>query len=165
MPFMMIFALVVIALIVVGGIYGGHLLMASGTSSTTAQEVAEITANVQSLYSNQSSFATLTNQVAITDKAVPENMVQGTNIVNPYGGQVTLGPDATYNNAFDITEGGLDGGACSSLATGETAYGVEINGTQVAIGNQAVDPSTAAADCTQTGNGNSVTFIETQTNG
>lgn len=165
MPFMMIFVIIVIALITVSGIYGGQELLSSSKSSTAIQEVAQVTANIQGAYANAATFSTLTVPVAITDKLVPANMISGTTIVNPYGGDITLGPDATYTNGFDLTEQGLDSGACASLATGVTAYAIDINGTQVASGNQAVDPSTAAADCTQAGTGNTVMFVETQANG
>jgi len=162
---MMIFVIIVIALITVAGIYGGQALMGSSKSSTAIQEVAQVTANIQGAYANQSTFSTLTVPVAISDKLVPANMISGTSIVNPYGGTIALGPDATYPNGFDLTENGLDSGSCASLATGVTAYAVDINGTQVATGNQAVDPATAASDCTQAGTGNTVMYVETQANG
>ena len=164
MPIMMIFAVIVGLLIIVGGIAAGLGLMSQSRSSNTVQDVAEITANVEGAYANQADFATLTNSLAIAQKLVPANMVQGANtIVDPFGGDVTLGP--TSPNGFDIQVGGLGNASCAAVAEDVSAYEVEINGTVAATNNTSVSPSTAQQDCTGGTGANTVTAVETQTNG
>ena len=166
MPIMMIFAVIVGLLIIVGGVAAGLGLMSQSRSSNTVQDVAEITANVEGAYANQADFATLTNSLAIAQKLVPANMVQGANtIVDPFGGDVTLGPDPTISNGFDIQVGGLGNASCAAVAEDVSAYEVEINGTVAATNNTPVSPSTAQQDCTGGTGANTVTAVETQTNG
>ena len=168
MPIMMIFAVIVGLLIIVGGIAAGLGLMSQSRSSNTVQDVAEITANVEGAYANQADFATLTNSLAIAQKLVPANMVQGAStIVDPFGGDVTLGPDPnpTISNGFDIQVGGLGNASCAAVAEDVSAYEVEINGTVAATNNTSVSPSTAQQDCTCGTGANTVTSVETQTNG
>lgn len=166
MPMMMIFVLVVIALIVVVGITAGQSLMSQGRVGNTTQDIAEIAANVEGAYANQATFAGLSNSLAISQKLVPANMVQGgTSIVDPFGGAVTLQPDGTVPNGFDIQVGGLGNASCAAVAEDISAFEIEINGTVAASANASVSPSTAGTDCTAGTGANTVTAVETQTNG
>lgn len=168
MTFTTIFMLVVFAVIMVAGIAAGINMLSSSRVSNTTQETAQIVANVDGAFSNQSSFTGLTNTLAIAEKLVPSNMVPSgstTNIVNPYGGAVTLQADATIPNAFDVTNAGLGNAACAAVAEQESAYEVEINGAVVASNGTSVPPATAQTDCNAGPGANSVTVVNTQTSG
>lgn len=165
MTYTAIFMIIVFAIIMIGGIAAGTGMLSSSRASTTTSEVAQIVANVDGAYAQQATFAGLSNTVAIAGKLVPSNMVQGANILNPYGGAVTLGPDATVANGFDVTNAGLGNSACASVAEQESAYEIEINGTVVATSGQSVSPTTAAQDCTSGPGANTVTIVDTQTSG
>jgi hypothetical protein len=167
MPIATIFMVAVIALIIVGGIIFGKSLLGGGNLTNTEQEVSQIVSGVQSLYANQVGFSGLTDAVAIQANIPPSNEVNAANgtISNPYGGSITLQPDATYANAFDVIVGGLGNGACAKLATGLTAYALEINGTAAASNGQPVPPATATSDCNAGAGANSITLVETQANG
>lgn len=167
MPIATIFMVAVIALIIVGGIVFGKNLLGGGDLTNTEQEVSQIISGVQSLYANQVGFSGLTNSVAISANIPPSNEVSAANgtISNPYGGSITLQPDTTYANAFDVIVGGLGNGACAKLATGLTAQAVEVNGTSISTNGQPASPAAATSDCNAGSGANSITLVETQANG
>jgi hypothetical protein len=159
-----VFMLLVFAMIIAAGSYAGYQMLGSGKVSTTNQQIAQITASVDGAFAQQASYAGLTNSLAITQKLVPGNMVSGNNIVNAYGGTVTLQPDPNITNGFDLIESGLGNASCAAIAEDTTAYEIEINGT-LAASNTPVAPAVAGQDCTAGPGANTVTFVNTQNNG
>jgi hypothetical protein len=96
---------------VVGVLY---MVFASNKTGDAISHTTQLQTNVQSLYSSQASFSSLTNAVAIAAKLAPTNMVAGSTLVNPWGGAVTLAANA--NNArFDLTTAAIPSDACPKL--------------------------------------------------
>ena len=169
MPIMMIFAVVVIALIVVAGIYAGQQLLGGGNQSTAQTQIGNISAKIQSLYSNQATFTGLTTAGAITAGVLPKNMVAtAATAVNPFGGAVDIldagASGATPNPGFIVQYDGLSSTDCQALATSitaeETFIGADVGsgGTLVSTTpvntspNQPVTPTQAGAACTNATN-------------
>ncbi|HFP5796113.1 TPA: type 4 pilus major pilin [Escherichia coli] len=153
---------------------------ASDSNKTQAaiSEVMSATSAINGLYIGQSNYNGLTASVLKNSSAIPENYKKGDEIMNPFGGKLTVGA-ATGTTAFGyrLTLDKLPKSACISLATlnlGTSAagYGVNItspdatsqfgsgaNMSATAAKNTAVTPSEAATKCTSDNNGNSVTYF------
>ena len=169
MPIMMIFAVVVIALIVVAGIYAGQQLLGGGNQSTAQTQIGNISAKIQSLYANQATFTGLTTAGAISAGILPKNMiVSATQATNPFGGAVDIldagAAGASPNPGFIVQYDGLSATDCQALATSITAENTFI-GADVGTGgtlvsttpvntavNTPVTPTQAAGACTNAKN-------------
>lgn len=173
MPIMMIFVLLVIALIVITGLFSGRQLLSSGNLSTAETQIGMMSSQIESLYAQQGTFAGLTTASAIAGGMLPTNMVtSATTAAGPYGGPVQIGDagaaSLTPNPGYIIEYDGLTSKNCQGLATGMTAQTIYIGaspalgtflaaGTLVAANGTAVTPAQAAAACPAT-NG-SVAFV------
>jgi len=122
-------------------------------TSNTISGIAQLTAGVESLYSAQGTYATLTNTVALNAGFVPADMNVGGVIQDRWGGVVTMAPDVAPS-MFDITLAGVPAAACASMAT--TVKGVAVTLPTGGKQNMPVDAGTAASDCAA---GGSVTFV------
>lgn len=129
--------------------------MASGTNnlSTAMAEVSTISGNVPPDLGGVANTGSITTAMVVRDKDAPSNMVSGTSLVDPWGGQVTVTPDASPG-LFDINLAAVPDSACSKLVDGEGGFKTAtINGSTVST---PIDAATVSQDC-QSGS-NSVTF-------
>lgn len=115
-----------------------------------ASNVTQLSSNAQAFYSGQSSFATLTDAVAIAAKLAPEAMISGSALVNPWGGIISI---AKSTNAwqFDVTAGAVPQDACAKVlpTIGTSLAGLKVNNSSVAL---PVDPGTAVTACNTSSN-------------
>lgn len=101
----------------------------------TITDITQLSSNVQSLYSGQSAFTTLTNTTAIAGKLAPLGMIQGGAglLTNPWGGTVTIAVNGVTSTKFNITELGVPIEACAKIVSGLfNLSGLIINGTTIA---------------------------------
>ncbi len=94
------------------------------------------------------SYAGLTQTTIINAGKAPANMVSGTNLVNPWGGTVTIG-SATYNGtanaAFSLTYNSVPRSECNSLV-----QGVAQNFQIITVGSTTVKDVLAGTNPTAT---------------
>ena len=173
MPIMMIFVLLVIALIVITGLFSGRQVQSSGNLSTAETQIGTMSSQIESLYAQQGTFSGLTTASAIAGGVLPQNMVTSTTTAaGPFGGPVQIGDAGaaglTPNPGFVIEYDGLASKDCQGLATGMTAQSIYIGsspslgsflggGSLVASSGASVTPAQAATSCPAT-NG-SVAFV------
>ncbi|HDX2992001.1 TPA: pilus assembly protein [Escherichia coli] len=151
---------------------------ASDSNKTQAaiSEVMSATSAINGLYIGQSNYSGLTASVLKNSSAIPENYKKGDQIMNPFGGDLTVGAaENTTAFGYHLTLDKLPKSACISLATlnlGTSAagYGIGVNTPNGVTGftglstnggkATAITPSEAAGanGCTD-GNGNKVTYF------
>lgn len=119
--------------------------MAVDKTSKALSGQTELQANVIDLYSAQATFTSLTNTVLIDAKKVPDAMLSGTAIRNPWGGDVTVAVNGSNNGRFDITQTAVPSDGCVKMATSNTRLvALSINGTTQTV---PVDAALAASSC------------------
>ncbi len=115
----------------------------SNSANNLINQISQTSMGVQSLYSAVP-FTTLTNTVAINGKIVPDDMVSGAALINPYNGTATLAVNGANAAQFDLTETNVPSYACSQLVQGLKYAAVKINGTAIAL---PADPSAVTTAC------------------
>ncbi len=121
----------------------GVVFMYSGASlsqntADAQNQITQLRSIVSSLYQGQSDYTGLTVSSLINQ--VPRSMVNGTSILNPFKGTVTVLP-SSQAGSFYITMANIPSDACVSLATKDFGLG-ELG---VVVGTAAVDPATSSA--------------------
>ena len=138
------------------------------------QNMTSIQSAVIGIYrgSPPSSYGTLSNSVLIAANAIPSSMINGSNIINSWGGPivvngVSLNGFGNGTNGFTVSTFGVPEGACVKLtmALGQSAVAILINSnswikswSDTGQSNTAIDPSSVAAACASGGNNNAIYF-------
>lgn len=128
-----------------------YQVFGSNKTQNAISDATLLATNTQALYNGQSSFTTMTNTVATNGKLAPPGMLTGTpaNLVNPWGGAVTVAVNGTTASNFDITEAGVPIDACSKMIAGlSSVVGLKINGTAITASTLPMDSGTAVTSCT-----------------
>lgn len=129
------------------------MLYMQATGSTKVgeafQQVNSTVAGVRSLYSGVSGYGSADfTQTAVNAKIFQGKALEGTQPVNPWGGNITL---VGKGRTFEITYNAVPQDACAQLiAMNSNGFGgavksVKVNGA--AVGTQAIDPTTATDKC------------------
>ncbi len=149
----------------------------SNKTQSAISEVMSATSAINGLYIGQSNYENLNVTVLKNSSAIPDNYKKGNGILNPFGGDLNVGPAAQSNTSFgyylQLTK--LPKSACISLATlnlGTSAagYGIGIDrpgetssfgttATNGAAKATAISPSEAAGACNNDSNDNKVTYF------
>ncbi len=142
------------ALVTIIGIVALIALYNSVTSSNKAsQALTDLTSmvgQVQATYISHPSYAGLSSTVVINGNLAPATMVSGTQLVNPWGGVVTVAQNSANSSFFDITQPSVPSDACVKMATSISNLGsLTINGTSVTL---PANPSVVTTACTGTSN-------------
>lgn len=140
-----LFKYLMMALGVAAVVYILYETFADNKTSNDVSDVTTIASQITGDYSGTSDYSSLgsiTPQTLVTDKLVPSSMWNGSSLVNPWGGSVSVTADS--NPAwFDVTQTGLSSGGCSGVAKAVTGYEtLSINGSQVGT---SIAPATPAA--------------------
>lgn len=72
---------------------GMAIFYSTRSSSNVLQfqsEIIQLSSRVSSLYTGSAGYGDLTNEIAIKGGAVPKTLIKGSNLVNAWGGTVTL---------------------------------------------------------------------------
>jgi prepilin-type N-terminal cleavage/methylation domain-containing protein len=136
--------LVVIAVIAILAYYLGpraKQALAGGNSVNYVQDMDILNTNLSNYYAHQYTGATAAN--AIAANVVPSNMVQGTALVDPWGGAITFAVVAG-NLQYTLTDSSIPGTECARDASGlyASVTSLTVNGTAV---TSAVTAATACA--------------------
>lgn len=149
----------------------------SNKTQSAISEVMSATSAINGLYIGQSNYENLNVTVLKNSSAIPDNYKKGNGILNPFGGDLNVGPAQQGNTNFgyylELTK--LPKSACISLATlnlGTSAagYGIGIRapeslgsfgsgGTNGMSKATAISPSEAAGACNDNSNNNTVTYF------
>lgn len=149
-----------IVLGIVGLVIGGIWIAASAVQSNLRKSEAskaliQIVQNVRIMFDGQTPAATGSiNSAAISAHAVPTDFINGTNIVNPWNGNVTiaLAQAGTQIDSIDVTYDSMPKDVCIELTSRNTNVTTGTGLTRLLIGTTTVTsfpylPSTASTDC------------------
>lgn len=142
----------------------------ANTSRNTQNAIIQVGAlqqAVRSLYGGQSTYTGLSNDILISTKAVPQNMVSGTNgLRSAFSGAVTVVPANSgggTGSGFSIQLDAVPQDACTKMAAqdlGRGVYSVQVGSTTRTAGSGSpppFDPGAAATACS--GATNTITWI------
>lgn len=123
-------------------------LFSSSKLGETEQAVVSMRMQIQHLFSGGSDYAGLDNDLAIKSGIVPKRLLRGTNLINPWGGSVTVAATAD-TGIFSITFAGIPQEECTKLATFqlESWNSITVNGNDIPKDTGA---AAAAASCAST---------------
>lgn len=144
----MLGVLAIIGVLSIGGISGYSKAMAKYRINKTLDQISTLVMNIRTLYASAVNYAGLTNGVAVQMGIIPRDMLQAArgstvasniDIINVYGGQISLTAGGTDNRNFFVTYSGLPMEACVSIATADW-------GSQAGSGLQSIGVGASAAD-------------------
>lgn len=146
----MLFVLICIAIGIGYAIYNGGTLLDSSDVSNEQSNIGQLIANTRKLKGSNGYGTSGTSLVPqlVTSKGLPNMSVSGNTLYNAWNGTVTV---ASGGMTFILTENGLPGDACMTLATKISRgqkVSTSINGGSATTGE--VSSATAAASCTDT---------------
>lgn len=131
-----------------------YMVFAANKVGKAQSDLTTLQTNIQSVYSQSTTFTTLTNAAVTAGGWAPSSMIAGGSLVNPWSGVVTVSVNPVNNTHFDTTETNVPTEACTKMAIGMTAsVGIAINGVAQTL---PIDPAGAAIACNQ--NNNTMTF-------
>jgi type II secretory pathway pseudopilin PulG len=148
----MLFVLIVIAIGLGYAIYNGGSLLSSSDVSNEQSNIGQLIGNTRKLKGSNgygTSGTSLVSQLVIS-KGLPNMNVSGNTLYNAWNGTVTV---TSGGMNFVLTENGLPGDACVTLATKISRgqkVSTAINGGSSVTGE--VSSATAAASCTDDNN-------------
>lgn len=155
--FVELIIVIAVIMIMIGGIFAAkNKLFASNKAQTetrrTTQMAADITAFYQGLGRNN--YAGVSNAIVIANGLVPQEMINGPNLINAWTGQVTVSSvslGAGTDNAVNIQHTNVPQEECTKMVSGtaQNAAQVTAGGAVVkAFGAAAaVDPAALGAAC------------------
>lgn len=150
----MLGVLAIIGVLSVGGISGYSKAMAKFKVNKTLDQVSMLITNIRTMYSNQSSYTGIDNASIISFDLASQDMVKGTDLVNPFQGSITVAPGGTgttVGNSFTVEYQGLDSNSCVTIASsdwgGAPSSGlvtISINDTAYSWGGTAAEDGTVS---------------------
>jgi prepilin-type N-terminal cleavage/methylation domain-containing protein len=129
---LLVVAIVAIALAVLFFLFGK--VQSKSTAQTEAQNLVTMAADVKGLFSPQGNFTNINDQVLVQNNVPPTGMVSGTNIVNGWGGAVTVAAAGTGDSEATFQYDGVPtGDSCSGFVQGaQSAFStITVNGQTV----------------------------------
>lgn len=154
----MLGVLAIIGVLSVGGIAGYSQAMNKFKVSKTTDQIQTLVTNIRTLTASQRNYTLVDNPTilqkmgALTDEMCSDTTCSASNMVNPYGGAITMKAYSTGNKHFFIAYKGLPASACVSLATqawGDSSSGLEA--VQATNGDTVADPDALPTGASSTG--------------
>lgn len=122
-----------------------YQVFSSNKTQNAISDISLTQANVQSLYNAQSTFNSLTNNVAISGKLVPTSMISGAALINQWGGPVTIAANPGNGTQFMITETSVPADSCAKMIVGiGSIVGLQVNSVSQTL---PLDPGLAVTAC------------------
>ncbi len=128
----MLGVLAIIGVLSVGGIAGYSKAMQKYRINKTIEQITLIAGNIRTFFAPQRSYSGISGTVLKKAKLVPDEMWNGSNIINAWGGQVNIDLASSVdgkgdNKAFSIMFLGLPQEACIELLSQDyTALDVKM---------------------------------------
>ncbi len=109
-------------------------VQAQNRANAEQKNIEAISSGIKILYSMKGSYANISTAVVSTSKVAPIAMVSGTNLLNTFGGSVTIDSDSlggSTNNVYRLTWNGVPDYECVYMMRdiGNQFLQVGINGT------------------------------------
>ena len=123
----MLGVLAIIGVLSVGGIAGYSKAMMKYKINKTINQISMIAANIQAFFGHQKDFSGLNNEVIKKAHLAPDEMWQGSDIIDTYGNTVTVIPN---EKAFSINLTSVEQDICIELTTKDWG----ISASAVSIG-------------------------------
>ncbi len=118
----MLGVLAIIGVLSVGGIAGYSMAMSKFKITKTIDQVQTIITNLRTLYASQRTYSALNASTAYNMGILTDETYDGTNGLNPFGGQINFGTGSrggAANRSFTIEYTELTAEACVKLATAD----------------------------------------------
>lgn len=153
---LLVVAIVAIALAVLFFLF--NKVQSKSTAQTEAQNLVTMAADVKGLFSPQGNFTGINDAVLVQNNVPPTGMVSGNNIVNGWGGAVTVAPAGIRNSQATFRYAGVPtGDSCSAFVQGaQSAFAIiNVNGRvikNVTTGTK-FSAATLGTACNGTGGG------------
>lgn len=101
--------------VIAAGLAMFYFTRSSGNVLQFQSEIIQLSSRVSSLYTGSAGYGDLTNEIAIKGGAVPKTLIKGSNLVNAWGGTVTLSSSDDESSFFiEITN--IPDEECGKLA-------------------------------------------------
>lgn len=136
--FTLVNLLLVLAVISVlsAAIFGTYKLVNhSAQDHTAVQSIRTLSRTVAQTYGQSGTYTGVTSAKLIQNDLAPQNLIRHGQLINSWGGQITVAPQAgTNNEAYQISLAGIPTSACISLTSQlkKEFSSIDINGSQVA---------------------------------
>ena len=152
----MLGVLAIVGVLSVGGISGYSKAMNKYKVNKTIDQLSTIVTNVQTIFATSRNYKGLDLNTAIDVRIIPQDMIVGSSVVNPFGGGVDVFASKTLkdeNGAFIVAFGGIPASECVSFAA-NNILGSESNLIAFSFGlafDDDDDDNTATGDCDYSG--------------
>lgn len=132
----LLIAVVVGATLLFGAFFVYNKIQGSNAASDAARNLTTIMADAQSKFKPQGNFTGVDAQTLIDLDIPPQSMISGSNMINGWGGSVTVTSASVgsgTDNAIELTYAGVDPAYCSNFvqASSGSADVIEVGGTEV----------------------------------
>jgi len=138
---------------------GVPMIMANYRANEEIANLPDITAQVQKHFYSDPDYSTLTTAIVAQYQLVPQTMINGTNIVNRWGGAVTFSPATSYtaNDTQSMTYNDVPAYECREIVKGveQNYLSISVNGTSVKALGGVLNDTTLASACATS---NSIVF-------
>ena len=148
----MLGVLAIIGVLSVGGIAGYSKAMEKFKINKTIEQIAQITANVKTLYAQQTTFAGLNNSSAISMGIIPSELgTNGNDLINAFGGNIYVQNNqyVIHDGTFSIEFRQLTKASCVALATADWGT-ISASGVVGIIFGHLAEPDTYVNALTKT---------------
>jgi len=111
----MLGVLAIVGVLSVGGISGYSKAMNKFKANKVVEQVSMISSNVQTLFATSRDYKGLNLEVAVVVDIIPEDMINGVNVINAFGGGVDVFAsklDNNENGAFIVAFSGIPASEC-----------------------------------------------------
>ena len=124
----MLGVLAIIGVLSAGGLAGYSKAMFKHKMNSTLDQLTMLVTNIRTMYGTQDNYQGLTAAQAIKLGIIPAAMQNGSKLVSPFKGEVTIVTDKAASGgiddtAFVVTYSGLPSEACINLATADWGSG------------------------------------------
>jgi len=131
-------------------------LVSGSKLSDSKQALMSLQMNTRQLYSTEPDYSTLSNNIALKNGLIPQQLRKSSGLRNAWGGAVTLRPNSSDSTKFDISFEEVPQDACAKFAKHQAGawVAVTVNGTDVSSSSGMIAAITNAVKET-----NTVTFV------
>jgi len=130
----MLGVLAIVGALSTGGIVGYTKMLNQSKINTSIEQISVVSGQLSTIGANGGNYSGLNNRAAIKLKAVLQDMVSGSNLKNPFGGNITIASSSMSSNddlAYTIRYDGLNHQACMAMATHD--WGSVKNSSFIAV--------------------------------
>lgn len=128
---MMVFAIVAIAIAM--AIYFINMLVQNNRGKDEVANIGLVKQKVTELFSQDASYAGLSDEVLIKAGVLNKAMISGTKLVNQWKSNFTVEPTGTGNNTFTITTEKIPDSQCTNIVNAyrKQVVNLTVNGTSI----------------------------------